>query len=77
MNLPRRALSATLEATAALTAALAVTYLVVACRSLPSVLGPVPGDPHPRTRLGAVLLLVAVLLAAGGLILARRPRRDR
>jgi hypothetical protein len=72
VGIPRRTLTVVLETAAVLTAAVAVTYLVVACQSLPSVLGPVAGDPHPRTRLGEALLIVAVLLAGGGLGLRRR-----
>jgi multisubunit Na+/H+ antiporter MnhB subunit len=62
--------------TAVLAGALAVTYLLVACQSLPSLLGPVAGDTHPRTKLGAAFLLLAVLLA-GGAVMTARLRRDR
>ncbi|MDQ6726570.1 MAG: hypothetical protein M3066_10455 [Actinomycetota bacterium] len=72
MTFPRRAIAAAMGAAATLTAALAVTYLLVACQSLPGLLGPVAGDTHPRTRLGAVLLVLAVLFAGGGLVLSRR-----
>jgi hypothetical protein len=65
-----------LGAAAALAAALSVTYLVVACESLPAFLGPVAGDTHPRTRLGAVILALAVLLALGS-VLTARPRNGR
>jgi hypothetical protein len=54
----------------------AVIYLVVACQSLPGLLGPVAGDTHPRTRLGAGLLLVAVIMAIGA-VLTVRPRPTR
>jgi hypothetical protein len=77
VNFPTRAVTVALETVAALTAVLAVTYLVVACESLPSLLGPVAGDTHPRTKLGAALLVVALLVAAGGLLLARRHGRRR
>jgi hypothetical protein len=76
VRLPRNALIAIIACAAALTAALAVTYLLVACQALPSLLGPVPGDPHPRTKLGAALLVIAVLLASAGLNLARLRGRD-
>jgi uncharacterized membrane protein YdcZ (DUF606 family) len=66
-----------LEALAGLTAVLAVVYLVVACQSLPGLLGPVAGDTHPRTKLGAALLVVAALLAVVGVLVARRQRRTR
>ncbi len=77
VELPRRVMTITLASAAALCAALAVTYLVVACQSLPAALGPVPGDSHPRSTLGAALLVVAMLLAAAGFILDRRLRRAR
>lgn len=77
VGFPKRAVTATLEGIAALIAVLAVTYLVVACESLPGILGPVAGDTHPRTKLGAGLLIVAIVLAAGGLLVARRPDRPR
>jgi len=72
-----RATAAVLGAAAAVSAALAVTYLVVACESLPSLLGPVAGDTHPRTKLGAALMVVAVLLAAGAFVVMRLQRRRR
>ena len=64
-------MTASFAVAAALTAVLAVTYLVVACQSLPGFLGPVAGDPHPRTKLGAALLIVALLLAVGGVVIGR------
>ncbi|MDQ1428611.1 MAG: hypothetical protein QOK39_2087 [Acidimicrobiaceae bacterium] len=76
MSLPRRATIVTLGAVAALAAVLGVTYLVVACKSLPGVLGPVAGDTHPRTKLGAAILVLAVLLALGT-VLTARPRNGR
>jgi hypothetical protein len=72
-----RAVTVAVEGVAALIAIVAVTYLVVACESLPGLLGPVAGDTHPRTKLGAALLVVAVLLAAGGVIVSRMPGRRR
>ncbi len=77
MKFPGRAMTATVEIAAALVAGLAVTYLVVACQSLPRLLGPVAGDSHPRTRLGAALLIVAVLLEVAGLGIARLQGRHR
>jgi hypothetical protein len=75
VGLPRRAITITMDAAAALIAILAVTYLVVACESLPGFLGPVAADTQPRTKLGAALLIVAVLLAASATGLARVRRR--
>jgi hypothetical protein len=74
---PVRVSTVVLSMAAIVTAALAVTYLVVACQSLPGFLGPVAGDTHPRTRLGAALMVVAVLLAIGALAGERLPRRRR
>ena len=76
VSLPRRAISATLGTAAAVATVLAVIYLVVACESLPGVLGPVAGDSQPRTKLGAAILLVAVILATGA-VLATRLRDNR
>jgi hypothetical protein len=52
--------------------ALGVTYVAVACESLPSFLGGVPGDTHPRTPLGVALLIAAVMFAAAAYA-SRRP----
>lgn len=76
MSLPRRAITFTLATVAGLVAVLAGIYLVVACQSLPSVLGPVAGDTQPRTKLGAITLLFAVVLAIAAVI-AARTREDR
>lgn len=77
VNFASRAITVTVGTVAAFTAVLAVTYLGVACESLPSLLGPVAGDTHPRTKLGAALLFVAVLLAVVSLGLARLQRHRR
>lgn len=71
-NVMRRIVTPVLAAVATISAALGVVYLVVACESLPSFLGAVPGDAHPRTRLGAALLIFALFLAAIALIARRR-----
>ena len=52
--------------------ALGVIYLAVACESLPSFLGAVPGDTHPRTPLGVALLIAAVVFAAAAYASRRR-----
>jgi hypothetical protein len=52
--------------------ALGVIYVAVACQSLPSFLGAVPGETHPRTRLGAALLILAVVFAAAAYASRRR-----
>jgi hypothetical protein len=57
----RRALTARLGGLGALSAVLGAIYLVVACESLPSFLGQVHGDTHPRTTLGAFVLGVALV----------------
>jgi hypothetical protein len=51
---------------------LALTYLVVACESLPAFMGGVAGDPHPRTKLGLALLGLAALLALVTTVAGRR-----
>jgi hypothetical protein len=56
---------------------LGVVYLVVACQSLPGFLGQGAGDPHPRTPLGAALLVFAALLAAAVAIVQSPPGRSR
>ena len=71
----RRVVTLGLAVVAVISTALGVVYLVVACESLPSFLGAVPGDTHPRTRLGVALLIVAVLLAVGSVI-GRRGNTD-
>jgi hypothetical protein len=68
----RRVVASVIGAVTAVVAVLAVVYLVVACQSLPGFLGAVPGDTHPRTKLGLALLGVAVVLAVVTLLAARR-----
>jgi hypothetical protein len=65
-------MSAGLAALSALAVALGVVYLAVACQSLPGFLGSVAGDTHPRTRLGAALVVLALLLALASVITSRR-----
>ena len=72
----RRLFAVCLAVFAALAAVLGTVYVAVACESLPSFLGSVPGDSHPRTRLGAGLIVAAVALATTAAGLTRsRPRR--
>lgn len=51
---------------------LGVVYLTVACESLPGFLGGIAGDTSPRTGLGIVAVVLAVLAFAFGLIAAQR-----
>ena len=55
--------SAALAVLAVAAAIVGVVYLTVPCQSLPSLLGGLPGDSHPRTPLGAGLTAGAVVLA--------------
>ncbi len=72
----RRLLPYPLAVLAAVATAVAITYLVMACQSLPSFMGPVAGDSHPRTPLGAAVAALAVLAWLGAaLAYARRKRR--
>jgi len=58
-------------------AVLGLIDLIVACRLLPRCLRGVPGDTHPRSTLGAALLLTAAalaLMATGAWSRGRRAR---
>jgi hypothetical protein len=72
----RRLVTIGLMLLSTLAAGLGVVYVVVACQSLPSFLGGVAGDPHPRTGLGAALLVFAVLLGVA-VAIGRRLGRSR
>jgi hypothetical protein len=72
MSLVRRLLVLGLSGLTLAATALAVTYLVVACGSLPAFMGRVAGDPHPRTTLGVALLVLAALLALAAILTGRR-----
>jgi hypothetical protein len=67
-----RAVAPVLAALALVATALGVVYVAVACQSLPSFLGAVPGETHPRTRLGVALLVLAVAFAATAYTVRRR-----
>ena len=73
----RRTLTASLGGLGVIGAVLGVMYLVVACESLPSFLGQVQGDTHPRTALGAVVLALALVLATIAAVAARGGRNAR
>ncbi len=61
----RRLLPYPLALLAAIATAVAITYLVLACESLPGFMGGVAGDSHPRTALGAGIAALAVLAWLG------------
>jgi hypothetical protein len=70
----QRILTIGLGGLAVLGGLLGAVYALVACASLPSFLGGVPGDTHPRTILGIIVLMVAVIAAVFAVLPARRGR---
>ncbi|GAC1611910.1 MAG: hypothetical protein NVS3B26_29480 [Mycobacteriales bacterium] len=70
----RRMVTFGLAAAAVLALALGLVYVVVACQSLPALLGGVHSDTRPRTKLGAAVLVGGVLLGVAATVTGRRER---
>jgi len=65
VSIGQRVVILTLTVVSTTALVLGVVHVSVACQSLPNALGGVPGDSHPRTVLGLVLIITAVVVGAG------------